>query len=425
MNKRSLTKLVSVMLVAVLAIAAIPFTASAAATATQITSASELVTGEYVIATDTGFAMTVYDSSKWVLNKTVTPEGGVISEITPEMVWTVTVSGTSVKLTDSNGQSISPSGGNTNGITTGDYSWNVTFADGKFQFAGVGDDTVLLASNNSSSGKFRAYKTSTVSGNPEGYPTNFYVYKVNGEAEEAPIEYISVKDARDASTGTVCYIEALISFIDGKNIYLYDDTASIVVYLSDANSDIKVGDIVKATGTRGAYNGLEQLGSGSIVEIVSSNNEVEYKEVTLAELLADQDTGALEAAPVVIKNLTLGEINTSGNTPVTEGENSINIYKIPALEGIEAGATVDVKAIVGDYKGYQLRVADAADVTLAVVEDDNDDEGETDQPGGEQGGNEDDEEEDNPSTGDAFVVIALLALISALSVAVVVKKQRA
>lgn len=411
MNKRSLTKLVSVMLVAVLAIAAVPFTASAAATATQITSASELVTGEYVIATETGFAMTTLDGS-WVMNKAVTAESGKISDVTPNMVWTVTVSGTSVKLTDSNGASIAPKGGNTNGIASGDYSWDAAFANGTFKFKGVGADTVILAANAASDSKFRAYKSATVEGNAEGYPSNFVLYKVSGEAEDAPIEYISVKDARDASTGTVCYIEALISFIDGRNIYVYDSTASIVVYLSEANSDIKVGDIVKATGTRGAYNGLEQLSGASIVEIVSSNNEVEYKETTIADILADQETGNLESAPVLIKNVTIGEIATDGNTPVTEGENSINIYKIPALEGIEAGDVVDIKAVVGDFKGYQLRVADADDVTEAQPQ----------QPGGDAGEDNNDEDE-NPDTGDTAVVFVLCAVVSALAVAVISKKR--
>lgn len=414
MNKRSLTKLVSVMLVAVLAIAAVPFTASAAATATQITSASELVTGEYVIVTETGFAMTTYSSS-WVMNKAVTPESGKITEVTPDMVWTVTVSGTSVKLTDSNGTSIAPKGGNTNGIATGDYSWDAAFASGTFQFKGVGADTVLLCANAASDSKFRAYKTSTVSGNPEGYPCNFALYKVSGEAEEAPIEYISVKDARATSTGTVCYIEALVSFIDGRNVYVYDATAGIVAYLSEANSEIKVGDIVKATGTRGSYNGLEQLSGASIVEIVSSNNEVEYKETTIADILADQEAGNIEALPVLIKNVTIGEIATDGNTPVTEGDNSINIYKIPALEGIEAGDVVDIKAIVGDFKGYQLRVVDADDIT----------EVQNQQPGGDAGeGNEgDDNEGGNPDTGDTAVVFVLCVVISAFAVAVISKKR--
>ena len=418
MNKRSLTKLVSVMLVAVLAIAAVPFTASAAATATQITSASELVTGEYVIVTTTNFALSTYDASSWVLSKAVTPASGKITEITPDMVWNVTVSGNSVKLTDSNGVTIAPKGGNNNGIKTGDYSWDVSFEGGVFKFAGVGADTVFLAANKNSDSKFRAYKSSTVTGtNASSYCIEFNLFKVTGEAEEAPIEYISVKEARDAETGAECYIEALISFIDGKNIYLYDNTASIVAYLAEANSEIKVGDIIKVSGRRGSYNGLEQLGSASVVEIVSSNNEVEYKETTIADILADQQVGNIEAAPVIIKNVTIGEINTSGNTPVTEGENSINVYKIPALEGIEAGDVVDIKAVVGDYNGYQLRVADADDITLAQNQQPEGDEDE-DEPE-----NEDDNEASNPETGDATVVFVMCVVVSALAVAVISKKR--
>ena len=51
-------------------------------------------------------------------------------------------------------------------------------ADGTFTFNGTGSDTVSLASNVSSDNKFRAYKTSTISGNPQGYPSTFALYKL-------------------------------------------------------------------------------------------------------------------------------------------------------------------------------------------------------------------------------------------------------
>ena len=40
---------------------------------------------------------------------------------------------------------------------------------------------------------------------------------------------------------------------------------------------------------------------------------------------------------------------------------------IPALEGIAAGDAVDVIAVVSDFKGYQLRVNSAADVTKVAT----------------------------------------------------------
>lgn len=49
-----------------------------------------------------------------------------------------------------------------------------------FTFSGQGGDTVLLASNKGSENRFRAYKNSTVMGNPNGYPYEFTLYKLEG-----------------------------------------------------------------------------------------------------------------------------------------------------------------------------------------------------------------------------------------------------
>ena len=65
-----------------------------------------------------------------------------------------------------------------------------------------------------------------------------------------------------------------------------------------------------------------------------------------------------------VEAATIGVINTSNNTPLTQGESTINIYKVPALTGITEGDIVDVIAVVGYYNAPQLRVAHAEDVVL-------------------------------------------------------------
>ena len=149
-------------------------------TATQITQASELVDGQYVLVTDSGYAPGVLDSG-WLTATAVTADENTVT-VDPALLWTVTVGTDGVKLKDSSGNTIAPKGGNNNGIQSGDYSWNVTFADGKFSFAGQDTDTVTLASNKGSQNKFRAYKNTTVSNNPGGYPSEFTLYKLNTAA---------------------------------------------------------------------------------------------------------------------------------------------------------------------------------------------------------------------------------------------------
>ena len=185
-SKRILSALLSlVMLLSLLPVSV--FAAETKTTATKITAADQLVNGQYVLVASNGYAPTIL-KDKWVTATSVTAENDTVT-VDPSLLWTIAVDGTTVTLTDSNGKKIAPFGGNTNGIKEADYSWAFTFADGSFTFAGQGNDKVKLASNTGSENKFRAYKDSTISGNPNGYPCNFTLYKLeatggSGETEQ-------------------------------------------------------------------------------------------------------------------------------------------------------------------------------------------------------------------------------------------------
>jgi hypothetical protein len=71
----------------------------------------------------------------------------------------------------------------------------------------------------------------------------------------------------------------------------------------------------------------------------------------------------LQSTRVKIVDAIIGTINTGSNTTLTQGENTLNIYKIPALDSISEGDAVDVIGVVGCHTNPQLRVAYAADVT--------------------------------------------------------------
>ena len=143
----------------------------------KVTSADQITNGSYVLVVS-NIALGYVDGS-WILTATPTISDGVVTD-TAAAVWTLTVSDNGVKLADKNGVYIKPSGGNNNGIKTGEYEWKLVWnADGTVTFMGQGSDTVYLASNSGSEGKFRGYKTSTVNGNPAGYPYTFTLYKLS------------------------------------------------------------------------------------------------------------------------------------------------------------------------------------------------------------------------------------------------------
>ena len=183
-------KRISALLLAVLmCVSMLPLSIFAAETASyaKISTMDELTSGQYVLVTSTGYAPGVFDGS-WITAAQPTVEGDTVTDAAGA-VWTLTVDGSTAKLTDANGVTVAPKSGNTNGIQSADYSWAVACADGVFTFSGQGSDTTILASNVGSSNKFRAYKTATVSGNAKGYPSTFSLYKLaesTGGDEEIP-----------------------------------------------------------------------------------------------------------------------------------------------------------------------------------------------------------------------------------------------
>ena len=148
----------------------------------------KLVSGQYVLISSTGYALGAYDNG-WVTALQPSVTDGVIADALGA-VWTLTVDGNSVILTDANGVAVAPKGGNNNGIISGEYSWTWSFADGAFTFDGVGEDTVRLAGNTDSDNKFRGYKVGTVTGQyASKYPSTFVLYKLDDGASEPECEH--------------------------------------------------------------------------------------------------------------------------------------------------------------------------------------------------------------------------------------------
>ena len=156
----------------------------------KLTSADQLTDGSYVMIVSTGYAPLEL-SGKWltVVQPTVAEDKVTKTE---GAVWTLKVSGQSVTLTDKNGMAIAPSGGNSNGIQSGTYSWAWSFSaeNQTFKFMGAGDDTVTLASNTSTDStyggfnKFKAYKNNTVAS--QQYPCEFTLYRVDPASADQP-----------------------------------------------------------------------------------------------------------------------------------------------------------------------------------------------------------------------------------------------
>ena len=211
--------------------------------------------------------------------------------------------------------------------------------------------------------KAKAYKS--------GYtPSN--VATATYTIEEAP-SVITIAEAHALPNDEYAMVQGVVTFIDGRNIYVQDNTGGICLYLNSGTvpSALALGDMVQGYGQKTVYRGLIELqningSDASEFSILSSGNTLPMAVKTIAQVL-EGGADALQCTRVKIEGATIGAINTSGNTPLTQGENSTNIYKVPALTGINEGDVVDVIGVVGYFNAPQIRVALASDVTLNYV----------------------------------------------------------
>ena len=241
MKKRT-TRCLALLLAVVMVLSVMPVAMAeeTAQTYTKVTSAAELTTGKYVLVTDTDYAPDYFDNG-WVLATQPSVVDGKIENPTAG-VWTLTVDTDGVVMTDAKGTSIAPKGGNNNGIASGSYKWAASFADGKFTFAGTGDDTVTLASNKGNGNKFRAYKNSTVNGD---YPHEFTLYKLT-ETQKQQVETptANVADGAEIEVGTEIKFECKT---EGATIYYKTAGTEYQAYTGPISASHNETYTVKAT----------------------------------------------------------------------------------------------------------------------------------------------------------------------------------
>lgn len=215
-------RLTALCMAALMAVSMLPAQIASAAETSfgKIAEEQDFTTGRYVMVTDTGYAPQKIDGTWLPADELGTALGDTVSAPADETVWEIAVTADTATIKDMDGKFIAPSGGNNNGITTLDteYQWKWECTDGKFTFSGQGDDTVILASNRSSQNKFRAYKTTTVSENPNGYPSEFTLYKEEsgGTSEGTVAAPQAAPQAGDVASGTEI---TLTTSTSGAQIY--------------------------------------------------------------------------------------------------------------------------------------------------------------------------------------------------------------
>ena len=327
---------------------------------TKVTSADQLTSGKYVMVVSTGYAPGVFDN-KWLSAVQPVISGNTVTD-TKGAEWTLTVNGSSVTFTDANGVAIKPAGGNTNGVLEGEYGWSWTFNNGTFRFAGVDTDTVILASNATTTGqypgnhRFRGYKTSTVGSQAANYPCDFTLYKLGGEYVEPEVTEPEVTEPSNpsVSAGIVTSPEAGVAYKmgmdkkDGKVLYFTGNTESASVnYRLETTDDVSKAVDVYLESADGGYrlyfmkdgvktyirvyhrtDGDPGWGKGSLEFVTSAPSEVMIYDETANTLIYDYDGNNAYYMGTYGTFTTFSVSNTSYITG--DKANSVDVSQYPA-----------------------------------------------------------------------------------------------
>ena len=167
-----------------------------------------------------------------------------------------------------------------------------------------------------------------------------------------------IAEALAAPQALAFTVKGVVTMVDGKNVYVQDETGGICLYLKAADSSIQLGDTVIGTGAKKVYNGLPELDAATAEK--SSGMTLKAKQTTIGAL-----TDADLCTYITIKDLEVLAVADKNITVQDTAGTSINIYK-PVLgdKTVAVGDKLDFTGALGTFNGYQLRNTVADEIAL-------------------------------------------------------------
>ena len=175
------------------------------------------------------------------------------------------------------------------------------------------------------------------------------------------VEYIpTVVEVRALADDTETKVSGVVNFISGKNVYIQDATAGILVYTIET-PNCQVGDKIVAKGVKVMYGGAPEVKSAVIESAEAASVAAPTVFETLAPLLADSLEHKYFATNVNVPGLKIVSYDQYNNPTVQDAlGNQALCYKMvldPQVNPV--GSKITVNAVAGWYNGFQF-VGDAA-----------------------------------------------------------------
>lgn len=101
------------------------------------------------------------------------------------------------------------------------------------------------------------------------------------------VAQITSSDSKNPSSYEASLTEAVVSYANGNNAYIEDNTGAILLYMK--NHGLKAGDVIKGkvSGTGYIYNGLPEITAVGTEFTKTSGGTIPLTEMTIADLLAN------------------------------------------------------------------------------------------------------------------------------------------
>lgn len=165
-------------------------------------------------------------------------------------------------------------------------------------------------------------------------PTRVDAYAVQDGQPDGPVSSFqydilrqtSVADARSKAKGEHVWTEGIITHIEGRETYIQDDTAGIVLY--DYPLNASVGDRVSVAGVMEIYNNLQEIKPHALLPHDVTGNQVGVPQalpITGADLSAASGEN-YEARLVSLDDVTIKSENRPGEYTAEQGGHEFIIY---------------------------------------------------------------------------------------------------
>ena len=182
------------------------------------------------------------------------------------------------------------------------------------------------------------------------------------------ISYVStIAEVRALADETEATTAGVVNHVDGKNIYIQDASAGILVYVSETPA-CKVGDKITVKGKKVIYGGAPEL-SGAVIESTEAGELFDITEhENLVALVADSLEHKYFATRITVPGVTIVEYDSYNNPTVKDANgNQAKCYKMSLdPKAFPVGTKVIVTGVAAWYNAFQI-VGDAKNIVLPIA----------------------------------------------------------